>query len=293
MPPFWLLQVQSAGEQNLRRLGALAVVLVEAVALWIFAAPHNPRAISQSGHLATATYALQNASVIDPSGPAQRGLQMRPLYPYSLVPGGVEDAEELKQAIANDPVVAAHYHDFRVDRVRLIRLPAERFDYVSYRVNDRVYWTRGKMRLAAEETLLFDGVNLARTRCGNRISELPLGPVAPIQPAAEALEKPQDVEALIGNPPEFELPIVAPPISDIHTIGHGGHLFIPPIFPVWFPAPGNNIVGTGPPPPPPTVAEPDLLLLIATGISAAAVFELCRRRRASTRAARDFRSQRY
>ena len=33
----------------------------------------------------------------------------RPVYPYSVVPGGVQDAKELKWVAEHDPIVAAHY----------------------------------------------------------------------------------------------------------------------------------------------------------------------------------------
>jgi len=38
----------------------------------------------------------------------------RPVFPFSIVPGGVRDAHELQSAAAVDPVVAKHYADFRI-----------------------------------------------------------------------------------------------------------------------------------------------------------------------------------
>jgi hypothetical protein len=38
-----------------------------------------------------------------------RQLENRPVYRYSVVPGGVTDARELKWAADHDPVVASHY----------------------------------------------------------------------------------------------------------------------------------------------------------------------------------------
>src|SRR5436190_14777716 len=37
------------------------------------------------------------------------GLQARPVYSGSVVPGGVYSIDELRAAIARDPIVAAHY----------------------------------------------------------------------------------------------------------------------------------------------------------------------------------------
>ena len=46
----------------------------------------------------------------------------RPVYPYSIVAGGVEDARELKWVAEHDPIVAAHYAGFDYDRVHSINL---------------------------------------------------------------------------------------------------------------------------------------------------------------------------
>jgi hypothetical protein len=33
----------------------------------------------------------------------------RAIYPYSVIPGGVESAAELRNSVTRDPVVAEHY----------------------------------------------------------------------------------------------------------------------------------------------------------------------------------------
>jgi hypothetical protein len=35
----------------------------------------------------------------------------RPVYRYSVIPGGVYDADDLRDALEVDPIVAAHYKD--------------------------------------------------------------------------------------------------------------------------------------------------------------------------------------
>jgi hypothetical protein len=117
------------------------------------------------------------------SGPGADG----PIYPYSIIPGGVADAKKLQTALQQDPVAAAHYRGFRGESAHVIRLVSDRQVYVSYRIADRIYWSRKKVSLRAGETLLTDGTNLARTRCGNRISELPAEPTAPVEPPAAVL----------------------------------------------------------------------------------------------------------
>lgn len=114
----------------------------------------------------------------------------RPVYPYSVIPGGVRSADELSKAVARDAVVRDHYSDFKLDRVRFVTVNEDRYAYVSYRRHDRVFWTQQKLRIAKGEVLLTDGQNWARARCGNRLSE-----------EAQAT----DTEAAKAEPSEFVL----------------------------------------------------------------------------------------
>lgn len=114
----------------------------------------------------------------------------RPVYPYSVIPHGIESAQELQTAIHHDPVVSAHYSDFRVRAVRSIRLTRERQFFVSYRLGNQVYWTKRKIALHAGELLLTDGAHLARTRCGNRLSEIPATPTSSPEPTDRLLNTP-------------------------------------------------------------------------------------------------------
>jgi hypothetical protein len=114
----------------------------------------------------------------------------RPVYPYSVVPGGVEDAKELKWVAEHDPVVAAHYAGFDYDRARIVRLALARTVYLSYRIGNRVYWTRRRITLHKGEKLLTDGRMTARTRCANRVEETPQQEAAPNEPPAEKFEEP-------------------------------------------------------------------------------------------------------
>jgi len=112
------------------------------------------------------------------------------VYSYSVIPGGAANPEKLQAAIERDPVVAAHYADFRVSDVRVVRLASERKVHVSYRLGDRIFWTKNEVTLHAGETLLTDGEHLARTRCGNRVAEVPAGPLSPAEPPAEVINSP-------------------------------------------------------------------------------------------------------
>ena len=116
------------------------------------------------------------------------GHQARPVYNGSVVPGGVYSIDELRAAIARDPIVAAHYHDADVAQMRAVTLPAGRAAYVSYRRGDRLYWTRERVWLKAGETVLTDGTTTIRARCGNCVSDVKQEHVAAVEPAHGELD---------------------------------------------------------------------------------------------------------
>lgn len=124
---------------------------------------------------------------------------VRHIYPYSIVPGGVTGQADLTRAIRSDPSVAAHYASFAVDKARLVTVARPRGVYVSYRKDGQIYWTAKKVMLAEGETLLSDGVNEIRTRCGNRISDVPQQPVARAEPSQEVLDTSIDMPADDGD----------------------------------------------------------------------------------------------
>lgn len=114
----------------------------------------------------------------------------RPVYPYSVIPGGVQNVHELRDVVLRDPVVAAHYARFNVSRSRILELQVGRSAYVSYRIKNGIFWTSRRIRLFPGERVITDGVNYARARCGNRISEVPLGEQSAHEPAQAELESP-------------------------------------------------------------------------------------------------------
>jgi hypothetical protein len=115
----------------------------------------------------------------------------RPVYPYSVIQGGVLSREELLEQISNDQVVAGHYARFETDRARIVRAEETRFMHVAYRLRNRVYWTVKKIKIPKGETLITDGKDFARTRCGNRVSVEPMEPVEEKEePAIETFDTP-------------------------------------------------------------------------------------------------------
>lgn len=171
-----------------KRIGALAVFGVTAgvAALLIpeLAASHDEDHVSSSAGLALAAAPVFGAGAV----PGEGAAAPRRVYPYSIVPGGVSGAAELKRVIRADRVVAAHYASFDAGKAREVIVTKPRAVHVSYRKGDQVFWTAKKVMLAQGETLLSDGTNEMRARCANRISDVPRFPVEAHGPSEEELD---------------------------------------------------------------------------------------------------------
>jgi hypothetical protein len=168
--------------------------------------------------------------------------EARPVYPYSVVPGGVHDPKELERVFERDPVVASHYRNFDFRRARVVQLMQDKTVYVSYRIAGRVYWTTKKVLLHRGEKVITDGKMTLRTRCGNQVSETAREEVSPKEPAIAKLEQPMRIDPgtamLIPFPTEFEsslarsnLPFI-PSSTGLSLISNNGgtlSLFPPPL----------------------------------------------------------------
>lgn len=213
------------------------------------------------------------------------GIVERPLYPYSVIPGGAYSQMELERAIQNDPVVARHYAGFDVSRTRVERLPAAEAVYVSYRIQNRIYWTQKKITLPAGELVLTDGKHTARTRCGNRLSLAPAAPVSQQQPATAAMNTPPNMAPFVAARPASVLPMLPPiefaPVPDAPgslsaIVGPPETVGLPPapIPSAYFPVIGGGVppVTSIPPPAPVATPEPATLALLLTGLLFTALF---------------------
>jgi PEP-CTERM motif len=185
------------------------------------------------------------SSILLPTG------HTRTVYPYSVIAGGAQSAQELREAVAVDPVVAQHYADFDIAKARRVTLDAPKLVYVSYRLGNKVFWTKHKVALRKGEAMLSDGPNMARTRCGNRISVLPVRPNAPAEPSSSELEGPEF--APMVSSPYLAAYSVSPPAmfsGPIQSPGGPTASFVP-VAP-FFPLPGGGgIVGNKSPSTPP------------------------------------------
>ena len=184
------------------------------------------------------------SSILLPTG------HSRAVYPYSVIAGGAQSAQELREAMAADPVVAQHYAEFDITKARRVTLDAPKLVYVSYRIGNKVFWTKHKLALRKGEAMLSDGHNLARTRCGNRISVLPVRPNAPAEPTSSDLDGPE-FPAIASSPYLAAYSAPVPSLFPGPTPVGPGAAFVP-VAP-FFPLPGGGgIIGnrnSSPPPP--------------------------------------------
>jgi hypothetical protein len=176
----------------------------------------------------------------------------RPVYPYSVVPGGVEDVKELKWVAEHDPVVAAHYAGFDYARAQVVRLTLARTVYVSYRIGNHIYWSSHRVTLRKGEKLITDGRLTARTRCANRVEETPQQEAAaPVEPPLAKFDEP--VRA--GSGTAMQLPPVP---FESALLGRPQAPGLEPAGPLslYDPFVGGNLVAFAPPPFPEGVCEP-------------------------------------
>ncbi|HLW86785.1 MAG TPA: PEP-CTERM sorting domain-containing protein [Candidatus Sulfotelmatobacter sp.] len=183
----------------------------------------------------------------------------RPVYPYSVVPGGVENARELKWAAEHDPTVAEHYAGFDYDHARVVRVALAQTVYVSYRIGNHVYWTRHRIALHKGEKLITDGKITARARCANRVEEVPQQLNSEIEPSAAKFDQPiapRIVPDIMPNPGiAIAIPAVEFQSALLNRPGLGGIAPMPPLS-LYSPFSGVNMVAIFSPPIPSGVCSP-------------------------------------
>ncbi len=267
-----------------RSLAALVVATVIAGACWqnvasYFASPH-PR-VSQA--LPDSSWKQGNVSKDIALGAAQSAKHpkspagMPGVYPYSVIPGGVKDPDDLRYAALRDYVVRRHYAHFDFSHAHLVPASEAREVYLSYRIRDTVFWTRKKVRLRLGELLLTDGKITARARCGNQISDTAKPEVSEEEPTEDVLDQP--VAQLEPGPSFPARPLLMPP--DLPTgqpappkVFAGAFFF--PYVPIGVPLPahlcpaddqivdGHCVTKRRKPP---VVPEPSTMVLITSGLS--------------------------
>ena len=133
----------------------------------------------------------------------------------------------------------------------MVKLVLARTAYISYRIGNKVYWTRHRVSLKKGETVITDGKMTARTLCANRFEEMPQQATSESEPPAVRFDEPVQPlpgTALNAPPVPFQSALVshnpgpglgpALPLSSYDPIASGG------ITPVLMPAlPGVCGVG--------------------------------------------------
>ena len=175
-------------------------------------------------------------------------------YPFSVIPGGVLDWQELSDSIKRDPVAREHYRDLNPDQLWAERVRQPMQAYVSYRKGEMVYWTDHPVNIAQGEIVLTDGKHIVRARCGNRVevkkpTPLP-GRIAPPE------VPPPDVVFEVPLPALIPPSVMAPPPTSAKVVTQPNDKTFPRP-PTWCCAPGL---------PPQVVPEPGTLFLVGAGV---------------------------
>lgn len=135
----------------------------------------------------------------------------RKVYPYSVVAGGIYERAEVGERMRTDPVVNAHYRGIDTERLVPLQLAKPRLAYVSYRRDNRVYWTKRPVKIAAGEVVWTDGKSKIRARCGNLLAENPQLPTYWMDPEERELNRPQT--GLLVMPARAGVAPVASPLA--------------------------------------------------------------------------------
>ncbi len=287
-----------------RRVTAIATCLCACLFAALFEKPaQDPR---EAGRIRTlpagSSYSsdLPNATSVAFKG----GSLKQVIYPYSVIPGGIQDGADLARKMTGDLVVADHYSDFRTANALAVTVQDAKLVHVSYRVGNKIFWTARKVRLAKGETLITDGKNFARARCGNRISTVERQPTSSEEPPPALLDTaivtagPESVE--LGGKPLGTLPQLAEraplgftpfgttPLGTTFAVPPGGLGHSEGGIPPGAANPGQDIPVVVPLPPPPpgipvgTVAEeapePGTLVLMASGFGVLALLKVGRKK---------------
>lgn len=259
-----------------RRAAVVAGLLVLVVSsIWLLQSSHSAPSYTAGAQLSG------DSAMGDPHQniaklTAGSGLPGRVIYPYSVVPGGVRSPEDLQEASKHDQVVDDHYAGFDYHNAKVVELKEGQLVYLSYRLKNKIYWTKKKVPLRKGEKVITDGKMTARTRCANRVSPTAQAAVSPEEPPAAQFEEPimsggSATEAPYGG--NFESALLSRPgFPGFGPEGPGGSGFYPPgggvpgVFPPTIPPGGGNNPPPPPPPPPPPVPEPGTMVLLGSGI---------------------------
>ncbi|MFZ0480266.1 MAG: hypothetical protein WAL71_14075 [Terriglobales bacterium] len=210
-----------------RWLWLLGVMAVIAAALYANRERHR------RADFVAAPVAVQVAA---PAVAAKSHGKTRPVYQYSLVPGGLRSVREIRAAL-QDPVLAKGYGTLDFGKLHARRLTKDTCVFVQSRKNGSIFWTKHCIQIHAGEIIWTDGSHSLMARCGNLIAYAPQEPQIELEAAAlnEVIgdipvpDIPDEVDALNEQAPELSLPpdSVKPPAP----ISPAPYPYPPPIAP--------------------------------------------------------------
>jgi hypothetical protein len=200
----------------------VTIVMLVLLILWIGA----------SVILLSASRAVLEIRHTDPPSPTRAKVTLAPplvlkypVYPHSVLPGGIHDAADLQMAYRGGFLPA----DFNLRTARFIKIPEAFCTYVTFRDTDgQIVWSKRKLCIRAGELAITDGKYTLLGRCGNRIAmSVPAGalvqtiPIGIDIPVPEVFIEPSMVSSLYPAPDTWVAPIGP---ADVST---GGVLALP------------------------------------------------------------------
>ena len=192
----------------------------------------------------------------------------RPVYPYSLLPGGVRSVAELRKAFKDNPEYAAMFPGFDFTKAHLVHI--KQWAWVNFRKDGKVGWSKEPILL--DEDIVSDGRYMIRLRCANKISSTPQVPVDP-SVVNENLGTPMPPAEVPPSVPEITVqPVEQPTISPVYAGGSPiSGLGTPPLF-IYIPPSGGG-------PPPIAVPEPSEWALAFLALNAILFTQFFKKRR--------------
>lgn len=166
----------------------------------------------------------------------------RPLYAYSLVPGGVGSIAELHSRISSNPILAKYFAHFNWAKATVIMFGHDMDVWMVFQRGSNILWTKRRVHIKAGELAVTDGVMTIMMRCGNAISWAPEEPSedlppsiieSPITPTLSDTY-PEIPPSLINSPPDIsdilDVPSSAIPPTESSVGGPSGFFY--PTMPV-------------------------------------------------------------
>ncbi|MGA9528400.1 MAG: hypothetical protein WBS24_09810 [Terriglobales bacterium] len=153
-----------------------------------------------------------------PATAAKSHVKTRPVYQYSLAPGGFHSVQEIRAAL-HDPLLAKAYETLDFNKLHARRLTKDTCAFVQSRKNGAIFWTKRCVQIHAGEIMWTDGSHSLLARCGNQIAYTPQEPQIELEAAAlnEVIadiavpDIPDEVDALQEQVPEAPLGSVNQP----------------------------------------------------------------------------------